>query len=396
MADPDQILRLLRDPNVESQEIANLTGAPREEAGRAARIVAAITKTKPEEALSLPPQLALAVARAALEVGRAELLVAFTSHPSRDVCKEAKRGLHILKTRGVAVPDLPRAAPPQAPATPEPAFDCFASAIDGRGERAVWVTRSVPGKGVEIGQVILSDTLGLLELQVGLLGRKEFRTFSRELVERGRSMGVGLIDRELAKSLAAAARALNDQSGSIVPRGADPWLAKLGPARPLEDPAAQFPPLPDEEERAALESSASLHDLPLLAPWVAEDEPLQTLERKLAEISVSPLYIDEGQRKEQSLRVVADAVENYLDEPRRRRLASRLFQIARHFVEAGDAPNSQRAAAAARAAASGTPGSRIPFVRLLIEKAVAAASGSEGGENQPEPSAPESSLLIHP
>ena len=38
-SDPDRLLAMLRDPNVETQEIAAATGAPREEVGRAARLL---------------------------------------------------------------------------------------------------------------------------------------------------------------------------------------------------------------------------------------------------------------------------------------------------------------------------------------------------------------------
>jgi hypothetical protein len=394
--DPDKILALLRDPNVESQEIAQATGAPREEAGRAARIVAGISKAKPEEALSLPPPLALAVARAALQVKRADILVALAAHPARDVTKDAKRGLHLLKSRGVTVPEVPLPAPPASAPAVEPSFACFSSAIDGQGERAIWVTRPVVGRGVEIGQMVVSDTLGILEFEVGFLGRKEFRHFSRELLGRGSAMGVAEIDRERAKSLVAAARLLNDSSGQAVPKGADIWLSRLGPAKPLEDPAALFPPLPDEEERASVADSAQLHELPFLRDWLAEEDALRSLEQKLQEISVSELYISEEQRKEQHDRTIADAIEAYFDPARRRRTASRLLEVALSLSGSGDLTNARRAACVARAIGSGQPVAGIPFARLLVEKAFSVPAGKEAEPADPDPARAQSSLIIDP
>src|SRR5512133_847726 len=92
--DPERLLAMLRDPNVESREIAEAAGVPREEAGRASRLLLGIAKAKPEEAAALAAPLA------------------------KDVAKEAKRGLHVLRTRGVAVPEPP---PRAAPAAPQPA-----------------------------------------------------------------------------------------------------------------------------------------------------------------------------------------------------------------------------------------------------------------------------------
>jgi len=384
-ADPDAVLALLRDPNVDSQQVSEATGASREEAARAARIVMGIARARADEALSLPAPLAAAVARAAFGAGRADLLATLAAHPSRDVAKEAKRGLHLLKARGVAVPEPPRPAPPLVP-TPaaEPDLPCYASAIDGQGERAVWISRSVPGKGVELGQAVLSDVLGLLELQIGLLGRKEFRAFGRDIAEKGRAMGVGEIDREAAKSLVAAARRLNESSGRRVPEGADTWLARLGPAAPPEDPAARFPALPEEEERAAVEASARLHELPMLRGWLADEDALRALAGKLDEIAVSPLYVDDRQRAEQAARSVAVAVEGYFDGPRRRRLAGRLFAVAAHLEGVGDPANARLAAATARAIAADVPPSRIPFARLLVEKAFP----PPGPEPDPAPAVP--------
>ncbi len=392
--DTDRLLAMLRDPNVESRQIADAAGVPREEAGRASRLLMAIAKAKPEDAATLPGPLAAAIARAALAAGRGDLLAALAAHPEKDVAKEAKRGLHVLRTRGVAVPEPPRAvAAAPAPAA-EPPFPAYASAIDGSGERAVWIPRNVPGKGIEIAQAVVSDTEGLLELQVGLVGRKEWRGLAKGLLSHGAAMGVGEMAPARARSIVAGARAVNDRSGKRVPEGADLWLAQLGPAAALPDPAESFPPLPAEEEREALAASAKLHDLPLLKGWLADEGYLRGVAAKLDEIAVSPLYIDERQRAEQQARAIAEAVDGYLDADRRRVLASRLFSVAEHLRERGEPAHASAAAAAARAIASGAPASTVPFARLLVEKAFPPAGPSRPGE-APEPPS-ESPLVVSP
>jgi hypothetical protein len=367
--DPDALLQQLRDPNRETQEIASAAGVAREDAGRAARLVLGIAKAKAEDVLTLPVPLALAVLRAALSAGRADVLAAAAGHASKEVAKEGKRALWKLRARGVEVPEPQRTAP-VAPATaPETPLPCYASTIDGQGERAIWVARNVPGKGVEVAQAVLSDVKGLTELHVGVLGRKEYRTFTKDLVERGRAMGVTEVDREVAKALVAAARQLNDASSTPPPQGADAWLARAGPAATLQDPAARFAPLADEEERAAVETAARLHELPLLHGWLADEDALRALAAKLDEIAVSPLYIDERQRAEAGARAIADATASYFDEAARRRWASRLFTVADHLDRAGDAAHARLAAATARALLAGGDIARIPFARLLVEKA---------------------------
>jgi hypothetical protein len=368
--DPDAVLALLKDPNVESQQVAEATGAPRDAVARCARIVSGLGRAKGEDLASLPPVLALAVVRAAFGAGRGDLLAAAAGSASRDVAKEAKRCLHLLRSRGVAVPQPARPPPPAPAAEPEPVVPCYASSVDGHGERAVWLARSVPGKGIEVAQAVVSDVHGVLELQVGVLGRKEYRSFAKDVAARGRTMGIVEVERELALALVADARRRNDAAGKPPPDGTDAWLARLGPARPLSDPSAELPELPPEEEQAAVADGARLHDLPLLRGWLADEDALRALAQKLDEIAVSPLYLDDRQRAEQSVRTVAEALRSYFDDGERRaRWASRLGTVAAHLARSGDAVHARIAGASARALARGDDPARIPFARMLVEKA---------------------------
>lgn len=383
--DPAALLDLLRDPNAESRQIAEASGASREEAGRAARLVHAIARAKPEEVATLPAALALAVLRAAVAAGRADLLAAAGASPSKEVAKEAKRALHLLRSRGVAVPEVPRQAPAPPPAAAEPETPCYASSVDGQGERAVWLARTVAGKGVELAQAILSDEQGLVSLQVGLLGRKEYRAFAQDLLARGGSLGVAEIPRALGHSLVDDARQLTQAADRPLPEGAAAWLAKLGPAQPLPDPALRFAPLPEPEERALVAASGRLHDLPLLRGWLAEEAPLRALAARLDEIAASPIVLDEKQRQEQVDRSVDAAIQAYFDTAQRSRWARRLLRVAGHLADAGDAESAQGAAATARALAAGQPAPEIPFARMLLEKALPRAHGAPATEGAPLP-----------
>ncbi|HEY6101258.1 MAG TPA: hypothetical protein VIW03_17610, partial [Anaeromyxobacter sp.] len=145
----------------------------------------------------------------------------------------------------------------------------------------------------------------------------------------------------------------------------------------------------------ALAASAKLHDLPLLRGWFADEEFLRGVAAKLDEVLVSPLYIDEQQRQEQMARVVAEAAETYLDADRRALLSARLFAVAEHLGERGDAAHGRAAAAAARALAAGAPAAAIPFARVLVEKAFPPTGPSAPG---PAPAAPasQSPLIVAP
>jgi hypothetical protein len=393
--DPDQLLALLRNPEVESQEIAAKVGVAREEAGRAARLLMFLPKAKPEEVASLPGPLAAALARAALAASRVDLLAALAGHAEKDTAKEAKRCLHVLRTRGVEVPEAPRPpAPTPAAAPAEPPLAALASLLDGHGERAVWLPRALPGRGIELAQGVLSDERGLLSLQMGIIGRKEWRTFARDVLERGATVGVAEVPRERVHAWIVQARAQNERTGQRVPDGTDLWLNQLGPAAPVPAPGASLPAPSEEEEREAVASSGSLHELPVFRSWFADEDFLRKLAARLDEVQVSPLYIDEHQRRTQFDRVIADGVEEYLDPARRERLSGRLLVMAEHLLDRGDEVGARRAAAAARAVAAGKPGATIPFARLLVEKAFSRSEPAP--EETTPPEQPASPLILAP
>lgn len=392
--DLEKLLALLKDPHSESQAIAALAGVPREEAGRAARLLMALPKAKPEEVLTLPGPLAAAFARAAFAASRVDLLLALCGHAAKEVAKEAKRSLHLLRIRGVDVPEAPRPAAPAPFSLPkEPPLPALSSGVDGRGEHAIWLPRSLPGRGVEVAQAVLSDEKGILELKVGVLGRKDWRTFAKEITSQAKESGVVAMPQETAHALIAEARARNEESGQRVPDGTDLWMNQLGPALPPPAPGSSLPKLPEAEERVALSRSDRLHAMPGFDSFIASTDFLQRVAAKLEEVEVSPLYIDERQRTSQAEHVLDEAVEEYLDAKARKRLAHRLLAAADHLLALGVPDGANSAAATSRALESGLPGRDIPFARPLVSKAFAKRAPPAKAES-PEPSPPASPLIL--
>jgi hypothetical protein len=366
--DPLKLLAMLRDPNVESAQIAEATGVPREEAGRAARLLMTLGRVRAEEVATLPAPLAAAVLHAAATAGRVDLVAALATREEKEVAKEAKRHLHRLKLRGVAVPEA-APAPPALTPPPEPPPAAYGSTCDGHGERAVWLPRNVPGRGLEVAQAVCSDRRGLVELHLGLVGRKEWRAFVKGLLDRGGAMGVAELTWGEGHARIAAARALNERSGQRVPEGCDHWLGQLGRAPAPIDPAAALPPLDDEAERAALAASATLHDLPLLRGWQGEESFLREVAATLDGLEKALPPLEPAQKTERGQVVVREAVERYVTPERRVLLAARLLEVAAWFAGAGQADQAARAGAAARALSAGRPPGEIPFAVRLIEKA---------------------------
>ncbi len=372
--DPSELLALLRDPNVESAQIAEAAGVPREEAGRAARLLLTLSRAKVEEIATLPGPLAAAVLHAAAAAGRVDLVAGLAAREEKELAKEAKRHLHRFKLRGVAVPEAPAPAPALAP-PPEPPPQAYGSVYDGNGERAVWLPLNVPGRGLEVAQGVCSDTRGLVELHLGLVGRKEWRAFVKGLLERGASMGVAELPWGEAHARLASARALNERSGQRVPEGTDQWLGRLGAPPPLADPGAALPALDAETERAALATSAALHDLPLLRSWLAEEPWLRAVAARLDEVEKSPVALPPEQKQERLRAILDEATDGYFTPERRARLSTRLLDLAATLLGAGQGESAAQATAASRALAAGVAPRQLPFAARLIEKAFKVSDG---------------------
>jgi hypothetical protein len=227
----------------------------------------------------------------------------------------------------------------------------------------------VPGRGLEVAQAVCSDRRGLVELHLGLVGRKEWRAFVKGLLERGGAMGVAELSWGEGHARIAAARALNERTGQRVPEGCDHWLGQLGPAPAPVDPAAALRPLDGEVERAALAASAALHDLPLLRGWLGEEPFLREVATLLDGVEKAVPAPDPAEKAERLQALVREAVERYYTPDRRALLAGRLLQVAAWFAGAGQADHADRAGAAARALSAGRPPAEVPFAVRLIEKA---------------------------
>ncbi len=349
----------------------------------------------PGRSVEAPPELAQAAVAQAVERRRPDVLWALAAHADRAVAKAAKRGLHLLRSRGVDVEEPARAPTPRhAPVdseSPEP--PCYATAVDGFGDRALFLPLR-RSQGLALWQAVLSDEIGVRELAPLDVSRKQLRAFMASLPQEGAS-SVREISREMAAALLAEAISLAPET----PRAVDAReiLGRLGGGDPsLARPrAAQSPPL--ENERARLAESASLFDEPELASYVPAEDALRALAVKLDEVLVSPLLLDERQKAERWERTVEQAATDYFTPERRARYARRLFEMSDRFAEDGRREAAERAQAAARQLQGVGELLENPFARRLFSRVFAPAPAREREPEErrpPEPPAAPGGLVL--
>ncbi len=297
------------------------------------------------EALALDE--AQQVLAAWVKARRAELPAALAGSRSRAHARLAKKALYQLKSGGVAVAEPakrePAAAAP-APSAPPEELSGVLSAILGTGERAIFFARPQRGGGLEVYQGIVSDELGIVQLDGGTSSRSTYRKRLRELanepVLKVLQVPFSRMREELGRALA-----LNERSRSPLPEGADAALRRLG-----VEPVAALPELPapeaSDEAQAAL--GASLHDERELAQWLPPEPQLRLLAQRVEEVKASPLALSDAQKTEAlTAKVRQTAAELFTGEVRKL-YARRLWAMAELFEASGREQGARIARAEAR------------------------------------------------
>jgi hypothetical protein len=287
----------------------------------------------------------------------------------KTLSKPARRGLHLLKTRGVKVPSSEkhefRVHGPYAEAD----LPSLASLVDGRGERIVWFVRHNADKGIDVFQAELSEERGLIGFSAGAATRKEWRAHARKILDDGR-LGVGEIPARHARWLIEQAYQRTTSAGRVVPEAFAQARLDLGHVdAPVRHPAIDLaPPLPPDQARPRI---AELHRMYEVGAWIPPRESLQALDLEMGQIATSRLVVDATQRKEQlEAAIVREAERSYTPELRAQ-LADRLYETALLLVGRGRAEEASLAtAAAALVLDPSVSAGDNPFVRRLYDKLI--------------------------
>jgi hypothetical protein len=322
----------------------------------------------------------------------AEILVVLESAaPTRAVRKEIRRALYRLRQRGVPVPEPPSA--PAAPALGAAAEDAegFVSAIDGRGDRLVWILRGLAGGGALLIEAVMNEPAGLHTAQAHEVSRKQVRTARRQM-EHETGLRFVAADWRILDALLveaherAAGRERAPDYLTIRPRlTADPPLA------PTELVSSRLAPPSDEEAATLAAASANLLDEPELRGWYPPPDALKSFVEEIGAVEASPLIVSRAAQEERVREVIRRAAQEVYPAPV---LARRLAATAYVLAESGREPVARRALAVAavlrqRPAAI----SEVPFAVLLVERAVAPLL-AERTKHQQE--AERSSLVVTP
>jgi len=307
------------------------------------------------------------------------------------VAKEARRVLYRFGQRGVAVP--PPAPAEEAPRlrTPSP-VEGRLSAIDGRGDRLLWIIRTRHDGGLAVLTAILNEPGGLRDVALAEMARKQLRRMEQDLQTRHRLRMVAadaaycdaLLEEGFARARVAGTPGVGEYPAfrarlfSTEPAPRDPPLA----ARMLGDVASAI------AEGPALLAEPEFHtwllDRAVLGPYAAE----------ISAARESPLVLSRPQQEERGRAIVTRALQELFGgeagPPYRRRLEEMAY-----FLHATGRPALARAALASANAlgASRTGGEGVPFFEELTRRSFGLLLQEDAVRARAES---ESSVLVRP
>ena len=306
--------------------------------------------------------------------------------------KNARRGLGVFKSRGIALPERKREAAPQADS---PITEAWFLAPDQSGVTIYTIGTRSTGQRFDIVDVQLHESAGVIDVKAGEATRSTIREGFKH-VESQRGYAPAPVPLEWARWRIAQAKTLNPKSGLILPLGFDTSAHLLTPA-PTSEPTHPIElanlKLADDEIAKRSELSAALHNDPEFRSWLPEIQFVNELLTKVGDrIGPQP---DQDPEKINALfaEEISAAVDRFFTPEVRERLAMRMKDAAVSVLHRAGPERAMdvlaTAEAAKRAGLITSPPSEVPFLKAFFQKALSLVAASQGGKLNIPVSAPQ-------
>jgi len=288
--------------------------------------------------------------------------------------KAARRGLNVLKSRGVAVPDRRHVA--VLTKTGDIAEAWFRPP-DGAGTSAFTLgSRSTQGR-YRLADVIVKEGVGLVSIAAMQMSRTQLRETFDGIARRFGCPPVS-VPIEWARARIAEARRDNEKSGTPLPLGLESHRDLLGPS------PKGSPPHPAESWRRrttmleqVLERSAKLHAEPEIRSWLPDPASIQSML-----VSIGQSVRGEGAREPGAVQtkvreVIEKSTDTFFTGQERARLAQRMKDAAISVAARGaydQAADLLATEQAVRTLSNDAAPHDVPFLRAFFEKAFGLAT----------------------
>lgn len=352
----------------------------------------AATWEQAADALRSAASAAVALVDAWIAASNAGAVAAAASDNSVDggARKAARRGLGVLRARGVTIPEAPKQAK-VAEVKAEAPVATFVPP-DPTGACSVTITRREPSGTFRIAEVIFRDTTGMLDAGGGWVSGSQLRD-AKNRVQNNFGLSPVAVPLEWARHRVAAALVQSAAMKRVVPLGFERCRDLVEPA-PASEPAHPVADLDaaisSEQAWALVPGSASLHQEPELRAWMpdraAVDDLLQKLGQKIGEANAQD---DQNAVTALLTESIQEATDRFFSPEVREVISGRLRDAALSIrVRRGDARATEVLATARAIREAGlitSPPREVPFLVGMFEKAVSALMQQSGSLRVPVP-----------
>jgi hypothetical protein len=294
--------------------------------------------------------------------------------------KQARRGLNVLKARGVSIPEQGHVSALGGAKAPEQT-EAFMLAPDSQGNVLLAITTRSPSARGKVAFVYLNDDFGVHRVDVGELSQSQLKDALAKALPGARYKAV-TVPVDWARKRVADARARHAERKIPEPMGfsrADSLLTPI-PAEAVAHPFdAEGLELSLEDATDMIKTSAELHGVPELQGWFPEkgavDELFAFVGKSLADAGHDPTKEPPPEALRTALsEQIAAATDRYFTPERRARLVVSLKDAALSVLARDGEEKALQLAALAKVSAEAglitNPPHEIPFLRGYFEKAV--------------------------
>jgi hypothetical protein len=316
--------------------------------------------------------------------GNAAAVAELAEHGSGAARKAARRGLNVLKSRGVSIPGTRRVAT-LGSARGEETIEAWMMAPDAAGSVLIVVAARSPASRYRAAFVFLNDSVGVHRVESAELSQSQLRESLANVLPGARYKAVK-VPVPWARARIAGARRRHAEQGVPEPLG---FASAESLISPVPNPPPDHPfdeeglELADEDARDVAKDSASLHALPEFRAWFPEKIAIDEMLAKLGETITPGEQPDQETMKQRLDQEIASATDRYFSPQRREHLVRCMKDSAFSVLSRDGEQKALEIAATVKVVQScgliTDPPHEVPFLRGYFEKAISLLLAQGGG-----------------
>ncbi len=319
-----------------------------------------------------------------VKAGNAAAVAEVAEHASGGVRKAARRGVSVLKSRGVAV--TPRKKEKRAaPADESEIVEAYMLAPDTGGSLLFVIATRSPTKRSRSAFVFIHDDVGVHRVDVGEMSQSALKEAMAKVLPGAHYKPVK-VPVEWARHRIAAARKRHAEGGAPEPLGMTSASALLEPV-PQEAPSHPFDDegleLSDEDAAELGSGSAKLHGFPEFRGWFPTKAAVDEMMVKLGETLTPGEEPSQEELKEKLEKEIDAATDRYFSPQRREQLIRSMRDSALSLLSREGEQAALEVVAAIkcieRCGLITDPPHEVAFLRGYFEKAVSLMLTQSGG-----------------